>query len=109
MDIHHLDCRQLFQNGPRGQSRRQRTRLVLQRHLQAVGDEGDEEVGFDAMVELMVDRPQAQVVFQFLESLLDFSELDVVLPQGGRAGFGQVGTQQVATLPPPGLAQFRLA
>jgi hypothetical protein len=47
----------------------------------------------------MVDGPQAQVAFQFLERLLDFGQLDVMLPQRGGIGFGQVRPQQVTAFP----------
>ena len=33
-----------------------------QRDVQAVGQEGDEDVGFDALFELVVDRAQLQIV-----------------------------------------------
>ena len=50
-------------------------------------------MGFDALVALMIDRPDRQVAFEFLKRLLDFGELDVVLPEGGRVSFGEVGAQ----------------
>ena len=57
MHIDHLDRRQFFQDGPRGQPGGELAGPELQSHLQAIGDEGDEDVGFDPVVQLMVDRP----------------------------------------------------
>ena len=54
--VDHLHGGELLQHRPRGESRRARARALLQRHMQAIGDEGDEDVGFDALVELMIDR-----------------------------------------------------
>ncbi len=63
VDIHHLDRRELFQDGARRQAGCELTGLELERDLQAVGDEGHQDVGFDAVVKLMVNRPQAQSRF----------------------------------------------
>jgi len=46
-------------------------------------------MGFDPVVQLVVNGPQAQVAFQFLERLLDLGELEVVLPECGRIGCGE--------------------
>ena len=50
---------------------------MLERDLQAIGHEGDEDVRLDAALVLVVDGPDRQVAFEFLECLLDFGELDV--------------------------------
>ena len=55
-----------------------------QRDVQAIGEEGDEDVRFDALLELMVDRAQLQIVLEVLECGFDLDELDVELPQLGR-------------------------
>ena len=49
--------------------------------MQTVGDEGDEDVGLDAVLKLVVDGPQLQIVLEVLEGGLDLDELDVELPQ----------------------------
>ena len=61
--------------GARSRSRRRK------RDVQAVGQEGDEDVGFDPVLQLVVDRPQGQVALEVLEGLLDLDQLDVELPQ----------------------------
>jgi hypothetical protein len=49
-----------------------------------VGEEGDQDVRFDALDQLMVDRTQLQVVLEILERGLDLGELDIESPQLGR-------------------------
>ena len=56
MDIDHPHRRELLQHGARRQSRRVRSGEVLQGDVQAVGDEGDEDVRFDPLLALMEDR-----------------------------------------------------
>ena len=107
--VDHLNRRKLLENGPRRETGCQRTGPGFERNQEAVSDEGDEDVGFDAVVELMVDRPQTQIAFQFLEGLLNLDELDVILPQQGRIGGREIGAQQVATFPAPGLPELRFA
>ena len=77
MHVDHLNRRQLFQDGPWRQSWGQLAGLALEGDLEAVGNEGDENVGFDPVVQLMVNGPEAQVTFQFLERLLD---IPLVMP-----------------------------
>ena len=69
---------------------------VLQGDEQAVGDEGDEDVRLDALFTLMEDRPDREVVLEFLERLLDLDELHVQAPQRGGVFGHHVGAQQVA-------------
>ena len=105
MDIHHPHRRELLQHGARRQSRRARSGEVLQGDVQAVGDEGDEDVRFDPLLALMEDRPQGEVVLEFLERLLDLGEPRVVPPQRGGVFAGQVGARQIAALASPRPAQ----
>ena len=77
-----------------------------QRDVQAIGQEGDEDVRLDALLELMVDRAQLQIVLQVLEGGLDLDELDVELPQLGRVPSAQIGAQEVAAFAPAHLAQL---
>ena len=54
--------------------------------VQAVGQEGDEDVGFDAVIELMEDRPDARSPLRFLNaSSICVSE--IVAPQRGGVVF----------------------
>ena len=67
MDIDHLQGGELLQDGPRRQSRRARPGHVLQGDVQAVGDEGEEDVRLDPVLALMEDRADRQVVLKLLE------------------------------------------
>ena len=49
-----------------------------------IGEEGDEDVRFDALDQLMVDRTQLQIVLEVLERSHDLGELDIESPQLGR-------------------------
>src|ERR1700685_4092637 len=60
----------------------------------------------DAVLELMVDRAQLQIVLHGLEGGLDLDELDIELPQLGRIFAGEVGAQQIAAFAPPHLAHL---
>jgi hypothetical protein len=50
---------------------------VIQRHLKTVGQEGDQDVGVGAVLQLMADRPEPEIAFQASEDRLDLSQLDV--------------------------------
>ena len=62
MHIEHVRCCHLVQHRSRRQSCRQGPRPLLQRDLQAIGQEGDEDVRLDAGIALMIDRPDRQIV-----------------------------------------------
>ena len=62
--IHHLDAREFLQYRSRRQSRGQRAQPLLERRLQAVGDEGNKDVRLDALVLLVVDRTDRQVALE---------------------------------------------
>ena len=57
MNIDHLDRGHFFDHRPGRQPRGQGLCILVQRHLQAVGHEGDKDVCFDAMLELVMDGP----------------------------------------------------
>ena len=52
--------------------------------MQTIGEESDKDMRFDAMLQLVVDRPQLQVVLEGFERRLDLDQLDVEPPQLGR-------------------------
>jgi hypothetical protein len=68
--------------------------------VQAVGQKGDEHVGFDAPVQLVVDRPEGQVTFKVAERFFYLRQLGVKGPQLGRLALAEVGPQQVTAFPP---------
>ena len=53
--IKDLDGRELFKHGAWGKSRGILTQTMVQSDVQAIGKEGDEDVGFDTIFELMED------------------------------------------------------
>jgi hypothetical protein len=84
----------------------QRPQLGLRGDLQAACQEGHEDVGLDARLGLVEDRPDGQVVLDLLEGLLDLGELDVERPQRIGLVRREVGSQQVAAFSSAHLAQF---
>jgi hypothetical protein len=74
--------------------------------VQAIGHEGDEDVGLDAALELVVDRTEVEVVLQRLEGGLDLDELDVEAPEVGGIAAAQVGAQQIAAFAAAGGPQL---
>ena len=59
--IDHLHGGELFQHAARRQPGRQRMQAPRKSDLQAIGQEGDEDVRLDARLELVKDRPDRQV------------------------------------------------
>ena len=49
----------------------QRLKPCAQRDVQTIGKEGDEDVRFDAMLELVMNRAELQIVLEILERGLD--------------------------------------
>ena len=84
VDIHQLHGGELVQDGARRQSRRAPPRQVLQGHVQAVGDKGDEDMRLDPLLVLVEHRSDGEIVLEFLERLLDLGEPRVVAPQRRR-------------------------
>ena len=64
VNIEHLDGGELVQHGPRGEAVRQRLEHRAQGDVETIGEEGDEDVRFDALDQLMVDRTQSQIVLE---------------------------------------------
>ena len=75
-----------------------RSRCVTRQH-RTIGDEGDEDMSLDAMVEPVVDRPDREAALEFLEGLFDFGELDVIAQHPGRILRAQVAAQEIVTHP----------
>src|SRR6266852_8395467 len=77
VDVEHLDGGELVEHGPRGEAGGQRLELGVQRYVQAIGQKGDEDVRFDAVLKLVVDRTELQIVLEILERGFDLDELDI--------------------------------
>ena len=67
MNIDHLEGGKLLQDRPRGQPRCTGAGQVLARDLQAVGDDGDENMCFDPVLALMEDRTNGEVLLELSE------------------------------------------
>src|SRR6266700_4229391 len=83
VDVEHLDGGEDIEHGSWGEAGGHGPESGAERDVQAIGQEGDKDVGFDALLQLMMDRAQLQIVLQCLERRLDFDELNVELPQLG--------------------------
>ena len=93
VDVEHLHGCQLVEDRPGREAASQRFEPGTQRNVEAVGNERDEDVCFDALLELVIDGAQAEVVLEILEGRLDLGQLDVELPQVGRVLPTQIGAQ----------------
>ena len=78
---------------------------MLQRHRQTVGEEGYQDVCVHPVLQLMMDRPDAQFAFQAFERRFDLRQLHVSIPQHSRIFRHQVGPQQIVAVPQLGLFQ----
>jgi hypothetical protein len=80
VDVEHLHSCQLVEYCAGREASGERFEAGAQRDVKAVGDERDEDVGLDALLEVMLDRAQAEVILEVLEGGLDLDQLDVELP-----------------------------
>jgi hypothetical protein len=106
VDVEHLDGCELVEHGAGREAAGKGPQPGAQRDVQAVGHEGDEDVRLDAVLKLMEDGPQLQIVLEVLEGGLDLDQLDIELPQLGRRTAVQVAAQQVAAFALACLAQL---
>ena len=74
--------------------------------MQAISEEGDEDMRLDPMLDLMIDRPQLEIVFQVFERSFDFGQLNVELPEIGGIAISEIGAQQIAPFTSAHLAQL---
>jgi hypothetical protein len=72
MHVEELHGGELLEYDAWGQSRRSLLEELFKCDLQTVGDEGDEDVRFDAFLVLMMDRADRQIPFELFECVLDF-------------------------------------
>jgi len=95
MHVDQVDGGELLQYCARCESRCERSQRLLERDLQTVGDDGDEDMRFDAIIAVMVNGPYRQIALEFLDGLFDFGQLHILLPQLCRIRGGEVGAQQI--------------
>ena len=84
VDVEHLDGGKLVEHGSRGEPCGERAESGAQGDVETIGEEGDEDVRFDTLDQLIVDRTQPQIALEVLERRLDLGELDIESPQLGR-------------------------
>ena len=80
VDVDHLDGGELLEHAARGQPRRQRIQAAFERDMQAIGEEGDEDMRLDPLLLLVEDRADGEIAFEGLERLLHPNELQIVGP-----------------------------
>jgi hypothetical protein len=85
--------------GERGQPSRQSG-------VETIGEEGNEDVRFDARLEVMEDGADCEIALEIPESLFDPHELEVIAPPPGGIVIDQIGAQEIASLAPLRLAQL---
>ena len=61
MQIDHLDCGEFLQNTTWRQARGQSAQAACQGDVQALGQEGDKDVSFDPIFQLVEDRTDREV------------------------------------------------
>ena len=76
MHVEHLDVGELVEDRAGREAAGELAQVGAKGAMQAVGHEGDEDMGFDTMLPLMEDRPQLEIVLEVLEGGLDLDELD---------------------------------
>jgi hypothetical protein len=69
VNVDHAHAGKLLQHRTGCQTWSQITQPAAQGHMQAVGQEGDEDMGFDAFILLMMNRPHRQIALQVLKRL----------------------------------------
>ncbi len=73
MHIEHLDGGHFFQNAAWRQSGSGFLELKPEGDMQAIGEEANEDVRFDAIISLVIDWPDGQIALDILEgSLLSY-------------------------------------
>jgi hypothetical protein len=75
IDVDHLHGGELLEHGSRRKPRGERLEVPPKRHVQAVSQERDEDVRFDAPLLLMEDRADREIAFERFEGRLDFDQL----------------------------------
>ena len=90
VDIEHLDGGEFFQRLAGCQSRGVSREKRFEGHLQAVSDEGYEDVAFDSIPVLMENGANVQIAFQRSEYGLHLNELQIELPQISRISIRKI-------------------
>ena len=79
---------------------------TAERRVQAIGEEGDEDMRLDAPLLLVVDRAKGEIALEVFESFFHRDELQIVAPKLRRILLGQVGPKEISAFAPTRLAEF---
>ena len=101
MHIEQLDGGKLFEHGSGSQSAGSAFESGFEGDLEAVGQELDKDMGFNAIEPLMINWADREVSFELFEGLLDLGELKIILPHLCRVGSWKVGAQQITSFATP--------
>src|SRR5712692_487157 len=74
--------------------------------LQAIGQEGNEDVRLNTCLELVKDRPDREVALEVLERLLTAAQQQIMAPQLGGVFFDEIGAQKIPAFARAGLPQL---
>lgn len=99
--IEHLEGLELAEHRPGRQAGGVRSEPLGERHVQAVREKRQEDVGLDAGLLLVVEGPEGQVPFQRSERLLHVDQLHVEAPELCRVRARQICPEEIAALPAP--------
>lgn len=100
MHVEHLHRRMLAEHGPQGESCGQWYRQGSGCEAQTARAEVDKNIHFDAVLELLIDGTQLQIISQVLERRLDLDDLNTELAQICRASPPQVRAEQIPAVAP---------
>lgn len=88
-----LPRKSTLQHCSRGEAWGVRLQLLAERDVQAVGEEGDEDMRLDSLLVLMEDGPDCEIALERLEGGFDLDELQVELPEFCGVGLGEIRAQ----------------
>ncbi len=106
VDVDHLHGGEFLEHAARRQPGGESAQPSGERDVQAIRQEGDEDVGFDTTFQLMEDPPDGEIALEVAEGLLDVDELEIVAPQSGGIVVVEIGAQQIAALASSRLTQL---
>ncbi len=97
-NVRALQRRELGQGSRRGEPGAAAVEQVFQRHPECATGKRDQEMGLDAVLELMEQRPTRQLAFQGAEGAFGLGQLDVLRPRFLRGLSLEIGAQQIRAL-----------
>jgi hypothetical protein len=71
VDVDHLNGGEFLEQTARGQARRQSLQAMANGDVETIGEKGDEDVSFDALRLLVMDRTDGEIALQVSKRFLD--------------------------------------